>query len=289
MSAALQFRLAEAQETRALFGHSSATPLLEALLARGAGLLALIEGAPVGITVSLSDAHRAEILSCSVAAEHRGRGYARAMLDALRGEGERCLSALVRCDEPAEFGALHHLVGPVQRTYFGYSMPLPGSDTLAAQIDIESSVRVRAIEFQRDAAILSSLDALAGRAQDPVLHEALASLAEGLLFERSDGEAVAYVYAHPDGAIGPAAASGGRALTSAILYACERLRRCGAERMRLWLPAQNADLPTRVLHECGARVFASALLLGEPEVARGIDLPLCDMLRGEPTGRSSAW
>ena len=285
--AAIDFRIATAQEADVLMGCAILTPTLAALVARERAVLAIVEGEPRALAIYTCDGLAVEIQAIAVAADARGRGIGRATVEFLRGSESRAVRALVSAS-PAEIAPMYGVLGDIGALYFGYALSLPTAERLAGELDFTATLAARPIELGSDLGDLLELDALAGRPRDPMLHRSLASLAQGSIFARPDGERVAYMYVFPDGAIGPGAAASAATLGDAILYGCARLRAVGRDLARLRIPAANERL-ARLLRRCGGTIVEISVQLGDAAEARAPGLPLCGMLRGEPAGRSSAW
>ncbi|MDH2909811.1 MAG: GNAT family N-acetyltransferase [Candidatus Eremiobacteraeota bacterium] len=283
----IDFRVAAPHEAAMLLGGAILTPTLAALVARERAVLAIVDGEPAALAIYTCDEIAVEIQAIAVAPDLRGRGIGRALVAYLRGSGGRVVRALVSA-APSELAPMFGVLGSVGATYFGYSLSLPTAERLAGELDVTAAISARPIQLASDIGGLLELDALSGRPRDPALHDALQSLAQGLLFSRPDGESAAYLYVAPDGAIALGAAVSAATLGDAILYACARLRSVGRDLARLRVPAASARL-ARLLRRCGGSIVEVSVLLGDATEARALDLPLCGMLRGEPAGRSSAW
>ncbi len=286
-SPTIDLRTATPHEAEMLLGRAALTPTLAALVARERALLAIVDGEPSALAIYSGDERSVEVHAIAVARESRGRGVARALVEALRGSETRSVRALVSV-APQEFAPMYGVLGSPGEVYCGYTLSLPTPDSLAAQLDGAGTLAVRPIQRNTDLRDLLELDALAGRPRDPALHEALHASAQGLLFARSDGESAAYLYVFPDGEIGPGAATSAAVLGDAILYALARLRSRGRDLARVRVPAASERLAW-LLRRCGGSIVELSVLLGDGPEARALGLPLCGMLRGEPAGRSSAW
>ncbi len=286
-SSPIDFRIASPGEAAALLGDAALTPTLAALVARERALMAIVEGEPSGLAVYTCDEIAVELQSIAVARDARGRGVARAMLEELRGDERRIVRA-VAPTLPDELAPMYGLLGSIGEIYFGYSLALPTAERLAGELDGAGALGVRPVQGAGDLPGLLELDALAGRPRDAALHEAVQASAQGLLFSRPDGELAAYLYVSPDGALGPGGAVSAAALGDAMLYAFARLRSLGRDLARVRVPTASERL-TRLLRRCGGSIVEASVRLGDEGPARGLGLPLCDMLRGEPAGRSSAW
>lgn len=270
-----------------MLGGAALTPTLAALVARERALMAIVEGEPSGLAVYSCDELAVELQSLAVARDARGRGVARAMVEELRGDERRIVRAVVPT-RPDELAPMYGVLGSIGEIYFGYSLALPTEERLAGELDGAGALGVRPIEGVGDLPELLELDALAGRPRDAALHEAVQGSAQGLLFSHPDGEPAAYLYVASDGALGPGGAVSAAALGDAMLYAFARLRSLGRDLARVRVPAASERL-MRLLRRCGGSIVEASVRLGDEGPARGLGLPLCGMLRGEPAGRSSAW
>ncbi len=283
----IDVRIAAPHEAELLLGRTEYTPMLAALAARERALLVQVDGEPGALALFSGDDFIVEIESLVVASTLRGRGIGKRTIEFLRGSEGRSIRALVPADPPA-FAPIFGALGGELEIVAGYSLAVPVADRLAAELDGTASLAVRPIDLASDLRELFELDRLAGKPCDRALHEALGTLAQGLLFARPDGEVVAYLYVFPDGEIGPAVATGSTLLGDAVLYALSRLRGVGSELARLRVPLANPRL-AQLLRRCGGSIVDLSVALGESLHARAADLPRCGMLRGESAGRSSAW
>ena len=283
----LEFRIAAPHEAELLLGAGAFTPTFAALAARERALLVNVDGEPGALALFTCDDLDVEIEAIVVASALRGRGIGRRTIEFLRGPELRSVRALVPA-EAAAVAPLFAALGGTLEVVAGYSVAVPVADRLATELSGSASLAVRPIQLESDLRDLFELDRLAGSPCDRALHEALGTLAQGLLFARPDGEIAAYLYVFPDGEIGPGAAAGSALLGDAILYALSRLRGIGRDLARLRLPLSSPRL-AQLLRRCGGSIVDLSLAMGEPQQGRAVRLPRCGMLRGESAGRSSAW
>ncbi|MGC8485379.1 MAG: hypothetical protein ACP5O6_07095 [Candidatus Baltobacteraceae bacterium] len=283
----LEFRIAAPHEAERLLGAGKFTPTLAALAARERALLVNVDGEPGALAFFTGDELVVEIEAIVVAPALRGGGIGKSTIAFLRGPEGRSVRALLPAEGAAVAPMFAALGGPLE-VFAGYSVAVPVADRLATELSGSASLAVRPIQIESDLRDLFELDRLAGNPCDRALHEALGTLAQGLLFARPDGEIAAYLYVFPDGEIGPGAAAGSALLGDAILFALSRLRGIGRDLARVRIPLANPRL-AQLLRRCGGSIVDLAVAVGEPLQGRAVRLPRCGMLRGESAGRSSAW
>ncbi len=285
--AVVDFRIAAPHEAELLLGRAGYTPTLAALAARERALLVQVDGEPGALALFSGDDLIVEIEAIVVASALRGRGLGKRTIEFLRGSQGRSIRALVPAESSA-FAPMFGVLGGALEIVAGYALAVPVADRLAGELDGSASLAVRPIDLASDLREIFELDRLAGKPCDRALHEALGTLAQGLLFARPDGEVVAYLYVFPDGEIGPGVAMGSTLLGDAMLYALSRLRGVGIELARLRVPLAHPRL-AQLLRRCGGSIVDLSLSVGESLQGRAVGLPRCGMLRGESAGRSSAW